>query len=367
MARRRLTPAQPGYFPAADTAPRKEARAAPIAQVSGQSAEAAALREVTQGLQAAREEGRMVLEVPLTEIAPGYLLRDRVQIDSEALAALKASIAAHGQRTPAELTPWDGERLARETARPASGAEGAGDAGAYRYGLISGWRRLQARSELHDETGEARFATLRALLRPAGDAAESYVAMVEENEIRVGLSYYERARLVAELARSGVFEDHSAALRTLFATASRAKRSKIGSFVTVVEALEGQLQYPIEIGERLGLELARALDQGAKPAVLAVLGSDFSDAQAEQAALRQALETWRQSGRSDRPEPPKAAPRPPAPGAGDGAGADPAPCPWLPWPGIALEARAGHVALTGEGVTPAFIEALEAWLAGQGG
>ena len=56
----------------------------------------------------------MVVEVPLGDIAPGYLARDRVTLEREPLEALKASIAAHGQRTPAEITPLE----------PAAGGDG---------------------------------------------------------------------------------------------------------------------------------------------------------------------------------------------------------------------------------------------------
>ncbi|WP_193143438.1 MULTISPECIES: ParB N-terminal domain-containing protein [unclassified Meridianimarinicoccus] len=263
MARRRLTPAQPGYLAPAQSrpapAPAATPRAvAPIAQVSGQSAEAAALREITESLQAARDEGRMIVEVPLADIAQGHLVRDRISLDAEEIAALKASIAAHGQRTPAEITPLP-EPAAGEATPP------------YRFGLISGWRRLRALSELYEDTGEERFSTLRALIRPPEEAADSYVAMVEENEIRVGLSYYERARVVAEAAARGVFADQSAALRSLFATASRAKRSKIGSFIDIHEALGDLLNYPAEIPERLGLALVSRLRLGDRNAIRAAL------------------------------------------------------------------------------------------------
>ena len=271
MARRRLTPANPGNLGAPPSAPAQQPTRPtvmpPIAQVSGQSAEAAALRELTLGLQAARDEGRMVVDIPLQDVDPGYLTRDRIALDSEEIAALKASIQAHGQRSPAEITPL-------ETAE-----------GTVRFGLISGWRRLRALSELHRETGQARFATLRALIRPPEEAAQSYVAMVEENEIRVGLSYYERARLVAEAAARGVFEDQSAALRTLFATASRAKRSKIGSFIDIHEALGDLLRFPADIPERLGLALVARLRLGAQQDLRAAL----QDAQPPTAAAELAL------------------------------------------------------------------------------
>jgi hypothetical protein len=82
--------------------------------------------------------------------------------------------------------------------------------------------------------------------------------MVEENEIRAGMSFYERARLAAEAAKLGIYPDPAAAIAALFASASPAKRSKIGSFVRVHEALGDALRYPTAIPERLGLALAAA-------------------------------------------------------------------------------------------------------------
>lgn len=278
MARRRLTPAQPGYLaPSPSAAPETKASpfasGPPIAKVSGQSAEAAALRELAEGIETARNEGRMIVDVPLVEISVGYLLRDRVALDREELEALKASLRAHGQRTPAEIIQIDGTRPENAP---------------YRFGLISGWRRLRALSELYEETGEARFATLKALIRAPNDAGLSYVFMIEENEVRVGLSYYERARVVAETTARGVFPDQSTALRALFATASRAKRSKIGSFVTLYETLDDVLQFPADIPERLGLALSTALRNGAGPAIRdALSGSDRPDAAAELKLLDQ--------------------------------------------------------------------------------
>ena len=273
--RRRLTPAvspAPGSaVPISTPVSTAPAAAAPIAKIAGQSAEAAALREITAGIQAARDEGRMVIEIPLAEIAPDHLLRDRLAMGAEDLAALKASIAAHGQRVPAEVTPLEG-----------------GGGGAH-YGLISGWRRLQALTALQAETGEARFGVLRALVRPAGAAAESYTAMVEENELRVGLSYYERARLVAELPARGEFADQSAALRTLFGSASRAKRSKIGSFIDIHEALGDLLNHPAEIPERLGLSLVSKLRLGARTQIRSALTKAKPANAAEELALLERL------------------------------------------------------------------------------
>lgn len=288
--RRRLIPAQPGYTleqeegaQGAKAAPTPgliagAARVAPIAQVSGQSAEASALREMAEGIQAARDEGRMIIDVPLSDVSPGHLLRDRVGLDREELDMLKASIRAHGQRTPAEIAPL---------ADPQE--EDPRDAQVCRFGLISGWRRLTALNELYQESGDPKFSTLRAVIRQLDDGAESYVAMIEENEIRVGLSYYERARVVAGLTQRGVFPDQSTALKTLFANASRSKRSKIGSFVELVEALDGKVRFPADIPERLGLAVVARLRQasGTQRAKLIQNLAEADNAAAEQGVLTQ--------------------------------------------------------------------------------
>ncbi len=243
--RKRLTPARPDYledsrptpgltsmFPTETPRP-----APPVAQVAGASAAQAALEELTGEMQAARAEGRLVLDLPLDTVEETYLVRDRMAADDAEMAALKESLKARGQQTPIEVVALD---------------EG-------RYGLISGWRRMTALRALAQETGETRFETVRAFLRQPQSASDAYVAMVEENEIRVGLSYYERARIVARAAEQGVYPDDATALRGLFASASRAKRSKIGSFVTIYHALDDHLRFPSAIPERLGLSIAKVL------------------------------------------------------------------------------------------------------------
>lgn len=129
--------------------------------------------------------------------------------------------------------------------------------------------------------------------------------MVEENEIRLGLSHYERARIVALSADRNVFESERAALRALFGNVSRAKRSKIGSFLTVYRALDAQLRFPHALGERLGLRIAKEIsdDRAAARALRKALEQAAAETpEAEQRAIEQAL------------TPPKAAPQPdPAP------------------------------------------------------
>ena len=214
------------------------ARAAPIAQIAGDSAAQAALAALTAELEEARASGRLLLRLGLDQIEEGHLARDRMRADPQEMEDLIASIRERGQQMPIEVSALPGGR----------------------FGLISGWRRMRALRHLHEETGEARFAQVLALPRAPESMAEAYRAMVEENEIRASLSYYERARIAALAAEAGVYRDARAAIAGLFAAASRAKRSKIGSFLTLWQALDGRLRFATAIPERLGLALARAIE-----------------------------------------------------------------------------------------------------------
>ena len=267
MARRRLAPAilatpadvpraeHPApAFPAASAAasPGAPLAAGPIARVAAEAAGQAALDEMAETLRRAREEGRMVLDLPLAAIAPDHLARDRLPAEDEDMVALRESLRAHGQRTPIEVTPLSG---------------------ALPYGLISGWRRLAALKALHAETGDPRFATVQALVRRPETAADAYVTMVEENEIRVGLSHYERARVAARATERGIFPSEKAALLALFATASRAKRSRIRAFLELYHALDGSLRFPAALPERLGLRLVEKVRAGQGEAIAAAIAA----------------------------------------------------------------------------------------------
>ena len=233
--RKRLSPANPEMFGAAPETKSMLPRA-PIADVAADAAQSSAFADVAEELRAAKAEGRMLLSLPVSAIALDHITRDRMVVDEAEMEALKTSIAARGQQTPVEVL---------ET-KPGE------------YGLISGWRRCTAIAQLVAE-GEHPGQVL-ALLRAPKEASETYLAMVEENEIRVGLSYYERARIAVKAVEQGVFETEKTALLTLFRSASRAKRSKIRSFLPLVHALDGALCFPHLIGERLGLRLSSALE-----------------------------------------------------------------------------------------------------------
>jgi len=328
--RKRLTPAEvkalePGTTPAPETKSIPSyplgvqpvaTRRPPIAQVAGDAAAQAALDEVADELHAAKAEGRMVQSIALNRIDVDHLVRDRLVNDADEMSALKASLIARGQQTPIEVV----------------------EVGQGRYGLISGWRRLAALKDLHRETGEGQFSQIQALIRQIDTTSDAYIAMVEENEIRADLSFYERARLASEAVRLGLYPNTNAAVQALFVRASAAKRSKVGSFVVVHDALGDALRFPAAIPERLGLALAGAL-QGERG-----FGTRLRDAlrktppesaAAERTTLERALR--------------KATPAKPP--QGDEVAA-----------GVFLQAGRGRVVLSGKGVTERLAGQLKTWL-----
>jgi ParB-like chromosome segregation protein Spo0J len=215
-------------------------RRAPIADVAGQASAVAALEKVSAELISARDEGRMAQKIPLTAVDGNYLTRDRVALDPAEMEALKTSLRNRGQQTPIEVV------------QTTTGG----------YGLISGFRRLQALRELaQGEQGEQGVANVLAFVRQSGDVSQAYTAMVEENEIRVGLSYFERAHIVRRAVEGGVFKSEAEAIKQLFAAASRAKRSKIKSFLPVIDHLGRALLHPNALTERTGLALAARIAQ----------------------------------------------------------------------------------------------------------
>jgi len=215
------------------------AAAPPIARVAGESAGGG-----ERALAMADEAGRLIHAVPISSINMFHLTRDRIKASDEGMEALRASILSHGQRMPVELMPTEAEPP-------------------YHFGLISGYRRMRAIMDLaRDHPGDARFNTVKAFVRQPDDLRGAYVAMVEENEIREDVSHFERARVALMAARAGVFDSVADAVDVLYAAGSKARRSKIRSFVSVVEELGGSLVFPQAINERLGLRLAEAIRAG---------------------------------------------------------------------------------------------------------
>lgn len=357
--RRRLDPIPQADQPAPEQKSALPPLGAPIARVAQETAREAAFEELRTALTEARAEGRLIQKLPLGAVQLDHLLRDRIALDEEALVPLMESLRARGQQVPIEVTALGGGR----------------------FGLISGWRRMAALRRLAAETGEARFGTVLAILRRPETAGDAYLAMVEENEIRLGLSHYERARIVLRAVEAGVFPTTKAALQKLFAHGSRARRSKIGSFLGVVEALDGVLRFPTDLGERLGLALAAQIEADAGLADR--LRRDLAAAAPESAeAERLVLEA------TLRPEPALAEaaadPMPvPSCGASTMPGKTPAesvvpqdparraaPTRLDPAPGVILEISGGYLkpvlTLSGPKVDQAFKDNLINWLRAQG-
>ena len=219
---------------------------APIAQVAGESAgasEAAGVEDRVATAEAglwrqALEEGRVVQQLAPRAIVAEHLVRDRISYSREEMDELVASVRANGVRTPIEVTPLERG-----------------------WGLISGWRRLQAVQILRAE-GQGGFETIPAIVRTPHDAGAAYADMVEENEVRAQLTPYERGRIAVVAAGQGAFPDTETAVARLYAAASKAKRSKIRSFALVHEELGDLLQFPTELSEKAGLRLAAALRDG---------------------------------------------------------------------------------------------------------
>ncbi|GIT89242.1 ParB N-terminal domain-containing protein [Roseobacter sp. OBYS 0001] len=292
------------------------ARRPPIADVTGDAAEHSAFEEVAGELQRARAEGRMVLSLPLEAIDATHLVRDRVALAPDEMAVLQDSLRARGQQIPIEVL----------------------DLGQGRYGLISGWRRLTALQALSEETGEDRFKTIHAFLRQPQDVGAAYLAMVEENEIRADLSFYERARIAVQAARTGVFPDTHSAVQSLFSAARAPKRSKIMTFTHLVEHLDADLRFPAAIPEKVGLALVSALQGGGRfraHLIKALRGAAPQDAAAERKVLDAALKAGRVAPSKHVEE---------------------------VLPGVTLEAGRGRVVLAGANVTPALLADLRHWL-----
>lgn len=232
---------------------------APIAQVAAdsaaqaqtESADARAARAKAEAdaarLHAAQEQGLLMVEIPLDQIDEGAIIRDRMTMGEDEMQELRLSIAAHGLRLPIEVF---------ELERP--GREGQ------RFGLLSGYRRVLATRGLLELTEADKYRQIRAIVRPRDDSAGAFVSMIEENEVREELSHFERGRIAVIAANQGAFANPEDAVDKLFASGSKAKRSKIRSFALIFEELGDMLAFPEALTERRGLQIATALRRGAE-------------------------------------------------------------------------------------------------------
>lgn len=334
--------------------------AAPIAQVASEAAATAALEELSGVLETARAKGLMIEELPLDAIDATYLVRDRVGYDEAEMQGLMQSIMLRGQQTPIEVVKFD---------IPKEGKT---------HGLISGWRRLEALNRLYKENSDpSRFATVKARVVNPADAQGAYIAMVEENEIRVNLSHYERARIALKALEMGLYDDQRRAILGLFGNASRTKRSKIASFATLVNALDADLRFPTAISEKLGLSLVNRLeaDAGFAPRLRDQLRQAAATQPAQEVeilsgalesitSLSDGLETRKAyspssdlptQSKSESQEVAKSRPTPPKP----------TPPQWQDLPGglrLGYDVNTGRIEVTGAGVDAQLHAALKDWL-----
>lgn len=279
----------------------------PIADVAGDTAGRAALEEVAREMTRAEEEGRVVKTLRLQDIITYHISRDRIAFDEEDMQALMASLRERGQQAPIEVVPLQNG-----------------------YGLISGLRRMEALQRLGQ-------TTVLAFVRKQSDRRDKFQAMIDENEIRADLSFYERVNIAAVAVEQGMFPDVKAAVHGLFAHAPPAKRSKIIKFEVIRQQLGKALSFPAALPEKFGFALAQALEADVALAgriAQALKAAAPADAAEERRVLERALKGELA---------PKAAPRE---ALADG----------LNWQG-----KPGRVVLSGEALTPEFLEALRAF------
>lgn len=201
----------------------------------------------------ARDEGRVLVRLALTEIATDDLPRDRLELEavaaSDEMEELKASIRERGQKEPVEVY---------------EGSDG-------RYQLKKGWRRFTALTQLHGETGGDTFATIVARVEAGqGDRISRYIDMVEENVVREDLTFAEMAQVAITAAEDDAIDeaDPSELVNRLYGALHKTKRSYIRNFVFLLSALGDALQWPKDVARNLGVDVARAIKGEAQAAAL---------------------------------------------------------------------------------------------------
>lgn len=222
-------------------------------------------------LVALKEAGHVVQSLPVDDVHTDMLVRDRLPGEDVELAELVASIQDLGLSNPIRVL------------------ERPDDAG---FELVQGYRRLGAYRRLHQETGDAQWASIPALIMKGGDDIGGlYRRMVDENVVRKDLSFAEMAHAAQAYAAdpaTGV-TDLSDAVAALFQSAPYSKRSYIRSFAALLDALGDALRYPTEIPRALGVAVARALKENPEWAskIQAELKAlDAPEAEAELAVLK---------------------------------------------------------------------------------
>ncbi len=258
---------------------------APIAQVAADAAEQSPVIDTAERermaknaadaetLKTALSKGLVMTEVPLGQIDLDDMIRDRVSIDAVELQELKESIQSNGLRLPVELY---------KLANPADGKI---------FGVVSGFRRVLAMRDLQSGLDGGKFDVIKALIKPIETMPDAFVAMVEENEVRSQLSHFERGRIAVISTQNGAFGSVEEAVSKLFASASKAKRSKVRSFAHVFEELGDLMRFADHLTEKQGLRLASTLRLGHVQAIReAIARQELGSADEEWLAMLPAIE-----------------------------------------------------------------------------
>lgn len=211
----------------------------------------------------------MIHPIPLSEIAPHALPRDRQRLDPAALAELQASIATEGLRQPIEV--W---RLSTPT------PEG------HLYGLISGLRRLTAHQNLA-QLRPTHWTTIPAFVREPRDIPHALAQMVAENEVRAEITPWEKAMLILDAVQERIFDTPDAAIATLYATSNAIARSRLRTITTVAQELNGLLTDPTAYSLRQLLRIAAAQKAGFNEVIETALRESEDRSQSGQWTLLQ--------------------------------------------------------------------------------
>ena len=245
-------------------------RRGPMASAIAENAEAGqersraarAIREENDALAheyvALRNAGHVIRPLPLGDVHETLLTRERLTADDAELDELVASIRDIGLSNPIRVLE-----------RP----DGEG------YELVQGHRRLGAYRRLFEETGDGRWASVPAAVIPDGppDVAGLYRRMVDENVVRKDISFAEMAHAARNFAADPATGtgDVDRAVAELFKSASYSKRSRIRSFVSLLDRLGDVLAHPAEISRNLGAALEAAMKR--RPALAAEIRAALAD------------------------------------------------------------------------------------------
>ena len=202
--------------------------------------------------------------IPLSQIDPAALPRDRSTMDDDAMQELITSIARTGLRQPIEV-------FALADPEPP-----------FLYGLISGLRRLTAHQSLSERRQNGTFTTIEAFVRTPKDIPEALALMISENEVRSDISPWEQGLIITEVVEKHFFDSLDAAVTALHPTANRQKRSRLRLYAEVVHQLYGAFSTPEHLTARQMQRLSTALRDGISDLLHATLDTIRNDSLAVQ-------------------------------------------------------------------------------------